>query len=87
MRWRYAALRRMLNGREVRLLTKLKPCPFCGSEADVMEHTWEHYNSCSSDEKGWGAGCKSDDCWASLDPDHCYHKTEQEAVDYWNTRT
>jgi len=56
-------------------MDKLKPCPFCGGEAEVLldessdyrEH-WEWYVSCIND-------CPM------------YFKSEEEAIKAWNTRT
>ena len=57
-------------------MSDLKPCPFCGGEAEVM-HTG-------------GIGCSNDTfsivecvrCWAKT----AFCDTEAEAVKAWNTR-
>lgn len=49
---------------------KLKPCPFCGGEAELIKiyNTQWHYVQCVK--------CKV----------KTEHKTEQEAINAWNTR-
>lgn len=52
--------------------TKLKPCPFCGGEAETIENN--HYTDV------WSVMCKN--CFAESDR---YH-TEESAIEAWNTR-
>ena len=57
---------------------KLKPCPFCGSEAEVRtDENDEYYVSCTECFALVGY-CA--DTWAE-------YETEEEAIDAWNTRT
>lgn len=62
---------------------KLKPCPFCGGEAEVWSH---HYKE--EDITLWQVRCKRDFCG-----EKCYMNdsfvtfgTEEEAIEAWNTR-
>lgn len=50
---------------------ELLPCPFCGSECEMMIE--------SSD---WMVGCKNEDCYAIGQSFH----SRQEATDWWNRR-
>lgn len=54
---------------------KLKPCPFCGSEADTSFNI----------QFGYQAFCTNDDCFLNyvimLDM-----RTEEDAIDAWNRR-
>ena len=52
----------------------LKPCPFCGGEANVSWNT--HF--------GWVPWCDNGDC--ILNENTMGYETEQEAVDAWNRR-
>ncbi len=51
---------------------KLKPCPFCGSEAFLI-----------NEGKFWAADCENIDCIIRRTR---YYITEQEAVEAWNRR-
>ena len=52
---------------------KLKPCPFCGGEALLIEPE----NNCG---RGYSVDCYNGDVWTKS------YDTEQEAVNAWNTR-
>lgn len=58
--------------------TKLKPCPFCGKEAQATTGYSDY---------SWYVNCFTDYCHASVPPDehHCYER-EELAVAAWNTR-
>lgn len=55
-------------------MSELKPCPFCGSEANMLgDYDYSNYH----------ANCTNDECgcyWVA-----CY-ETEQEAIEAWNRR-
>ena len=53
--------------------TKLKPCPFCGREVEVIKR-------CSEKPYIHGVWCKGCRCRTS------FEKSEKEAVQKWNTR-
>ena len=55
----------------------LKPCPFCGGEANVIDH----YN----DDGSVSVGCDNDTCLGFSGLGWLY-KTEAEAIAAWNTR-
>ena len=38
-------------------MAELKPCPFCGGEADAF-----HIKSETDDTEGWVVGCTNDKC-------------------------
>ena len=58
-------------------MTELKPCPFCGSEADMNDE---------------GAECSPDRFWAFCTNHRCFvegtdvYATEEEAAEAWNAR-
>jgi hypothetical protein len=53
-------------------IVELKPCPFCGGEAET-----------SQGGSAWFIHCKTPDCFESHDD---FHRTEPEAIAAWNTR-
>ena len=54
---------------------KLKPCPFCGGEADLInDYLYEK----------WYAGCHNGKC--AVQPDTYIHGTPDSAIKAWNTR-
>lgn len=53
---------------------KLKPCPFCGGEAEVVDNGWFV-----------DVSCKKDDCRGYAN--HLVYNSEKEAVEAWNRRT
>lgn len=54
-------------------MTKLKPCPFCGSEAKLISSGSRNYVLCSNE----------DECLCSMT---CPVGTQEEAVQIWNRR-
>lgn len=64
---------------------ELKPCPFCGGNAQIYQHTGygKPYKKglfqveCADETTDEGCGCKIDEWWS----------TEQEAIEAWNTRS
>lgn len=50
---------------------ELKPCPFCGCQAEVTK--WQ---------EGWFVECKAQRCGGTIGA----YKTEAEAIEAWNTR-
>lgn len=53
----------------------LKPCPFCGGEADVIEHIFEI-------DSTYGLQCKK--CKAKT---YQFYESEEKAIESWNRRT
>lgn len=53
----------------------LKPCPFCGGEAMIVEHTFYELNPT------YGIYCKN--CEAKT---RQFYKTEEDAAEAWNRR-
>lgn len=53
--------------------SKLKPCPFCGSEAKLISRGSCNYVTCSNE----------DECWCGMT---CPVGTPEEAVQIWNRR-
>ena len=58
--------------------TELLPCPFCGGEANVIDH--------HNDDGSVSVGCNNDTCLGFSGLGWLY-KTEAEAIEAWNTRT
>ena len=56
-------------------LIGLKPCPFCGGEADVIEHRFYLLDS------SYGLCCK--ECKAET---YQFYESEEKAIDAWNRR-
>ena len=55
-------------------MSELKPCPFCGGEAELWHNkTWDYVVRCTN--KGCAARTRQ------------YHENSNGAVDAWNTRT
>ena len=54
----------------------LKPCPFCGGEADVIEHLFHGLDSL------YGLQCKK--CKAKT---YLFYESEEKAIEAWNRRT
>lgn len=61
---------------------KLKPCPFCGGEAEIMRLKTLNIDP-SKIMPYYICGCPNCGCWFNTDEFH----TEEEAVVMWNTRT
>jgi hypothetical protein len=66
--------------------TKLKPCPFCGSEK-ITCREWEDWPDCREPSYYWSIGCDSEDCIMGFDPCGHYYKNADEAANAWNRRT
>ena len=58
----------------------LKPCPFCGSEAKLVD---EDYNSRGKHRKRFIVMCKNENCRVCLGDSS---NTKQRAINAWNTR-
>ena len=56
-------------------LIDLKPCPFCGGEADVIEHLFHRLDS------SYGLQCKK--CKAET---YQFYESEEKAIEAWNRR-
>ena len=56
-------------------LVDLKPCPFCGGEADVIEHLFHGLDS------SYGLQCKK--CEAET---YQFYRSEEKAIKAWNSR-
>ena len=56
----------------------LKPCPFCGGEAEVAEIDTMYLH-------GFVARCMNDGCLITAET-MCMYPTESEAAEAWNTR-
>ena len=58
-------------------MAKLKPCPFCGGEAevDILEHQYRGF------PKTYGVMCLNCNCGTDW-----FFETEEEAVAAWNRR-
>lgn len=56
-------------------LIGLKPCPFCGGEADVIEHRFYLLDS------SYGLCCK--ECKAET---YQFYESEEKAIESWNRR-
>ena len=55
---------------------KLKPCPFCGSEATLDKLEWIR----EDEQESW-AGCNSNACYIQM-----FGRDDDEAVERWNKR-
>lgn len=62
-------------------MDELKPCPFCGGHADLIEHRFfdEHRND-------WEVCSYSIECGRCFASSFKFYKTKEEAVKRWNTR-
>lgn len=56
-------------------MAKLKPCPFCGGEADILEH--QFYGLSPT----YGVKCLDCNCETFQ-----FFETDDEAIAAWNTR-
>lgn len=57
------------------LKNALKPCPFCGGEANVIEHRFHGLDS------SYGLQCKK--CKAET---YQFYESEEKAIEAWNRR-
>ena len=55
---------------------ELKPCPFCGEEAKIVDCSYYH------EKKSWCAMCGNPSCFAYTEA----HKTKSLAKERWNKR-
>lgn len=58
-------------------MNELKPCPFCGGVANVIDH--------HNDDGSVSVGCNNDSCLGFSGLGWLYG-TEAEAIEAWNTR-
>lgn len=59
---------------------ELKPCPFCGAEAEVIRVGHEH-------DPRYAVICKDQiDCWAGMAPESAWWITKDGAKNAWNQR-
>ena len=72
---------------------KLKPCPFCGGNADLfhipentIEEVWEHPKWLWNNPGMWVVGCDTDNCIGCLHHFSMIFPTEEMAVKSWNRR-
>lgn len=55
---------------------ELKPCPFCGWDAIVLQN----------DEGYYYVGCKNAECRGYVFYSYVYYSTQERAIEAWNTR-
>ena len=60
---------------------KLKPCPFCGGEAEMLEY---EIGDCNP-KTGYGVTCRTKGCWV-YENCEAWEDNEKEAADRWNDR-
>lgn len=58
---------------------KLKPCPFCGGEAEAVY--------APNDINRWGVQCKSCGCTVEVEEWKGVEDTKENAIKAWNRRT
>lgn len=56
-------------------MAELKPCPFCGGEAELREEDGRFYVS-----------CENDNCFVVVETRHKVGATKAKATDAWNMR-
>ena len=56
-------------------MTKLKPCPFCGGEAKIIQGSLYY---------GYRVGCENR--WCLMHPITFSYQTKEEAIKAWNKR-
>lgn len=61
-------------------MSELKPCPFCGGEAELHQS----YDMDTNEVDGWFVWCNNKECECA--PETREHFTEAEAIVAWNTR-
>jgi len=67
-------------------MTELKPCPFCGSEAEVR--SYKIPAGVSIFRKVYTVTCSNYLCWVKPETRHISGWTNRiEAIEYWNRRT
>lgn len=57
-------------------MSKLKPCPFCGGEAIVLQN----------DDGFYYVGCKNAECRGYVFYSYVYYFTKERTIEAWNTR-
>lgn len=66
-------------------MSKLKPCPFCGGEASIVETEPRIY--IPSRNGKYAVACYGCEIYLGYDEDYgCKFDTEEEAIEAWNTR-
>ena len=68
-------------------MQKLKPCPFCGGEAYIVEGNYDSWEDgyairCSNCALTFGASGRIGETYEWM----CVYKTEAEAIEAWNAR-
>ena len=66
--------------KEENKLTELKPCPFCGGEAKIVEY----YIKGVANKKHYFVECKN--CGVRRDNHHDGYRTRQDVINAWNRR-
>ena len=67
-------------------MTELKPCPFCGSEAEVRSYAIP--TGVSIFRKVYTVTCSNYLCWVKPETRHISGWTNRiGAIEYWNRRT
>ena len=59
-------------------MTELKPCPFCGGEAIIVNEAIRE-NVYGSTIKGTAIGCRNCEC-------HMFYRNRELAIEAWNKR-
>ena len=62
-------------------MIELKPCPFCGGEANITKGERWLDETCTPSKPYYYARCQN--CYTT---GYKYHPTEKEAIEAWNTR-
>lgn len=75
---------------------KLKPCPFCGGEAELVRIRNGYRTSPTTIIDGWEVRCKKKCCSTLAFEDEIFHSDDgeivikkngaKEAIDFWNGR-
>ena len=60
-------------------MTELKPCPFCGGEAIIVNEAIRE-NVYGETIKGTAIGCRNCEC-------HMFYRNRELAIEAWNKRT
>ena len=62
-------------------MAELKPCPFCGGEAEIVPHRFYNERHGRFETQNYGVECSS--CHTS---GWLWWETEQRAIEAWNRR-
>lgn len=65
-------------------MSELKPCPFCGGEAEFSNNGLDMVSTPKDDDQVWDIWCCNEDCWLSEGADWCL--TKKFAAKLWNKR-